>query len=70
MAKQKQHVFSARTTEEGLRQLNDLRKERAIGWDDLIIDAVCAPLRAGQAGDGAAEGLQAGKEGRGKEEWR
>jgi hypothetical protein len=42
MAKEKQHVFSARTTEEGLRLLNGLRKERNVGWDDLVIDAVCA----------------------------
>jgi hypothetical protein len=42
MAKQKQHVFSARTTEEGLRLLNGLRKERNIGWDELVVDAVCA----------------------------
>jgi hypothetical protein len=42
MEKQKQHVFSARTTEEGLRLLNGLRKARNIGWDDLVIDAVCA----------------------------
>ena len=41
MTKQKQYVFSARTTEEGLRLLNGLRKERGIGWDDLVIDAVC-----------------------------
>lgn len=42
MAKEKHHVFSARTTEEGLRILNDLRKERNVGWDGLVIDAVCA----------------------------
>ena len=42
MAKAKQYVFSARTTEEGLRQLNRLKAERGIGWDDLVIDAVCA----------------------------
>jgi len=42
MAKAKHHVFSARTTEEGLRLLNGIRKERDIGWDDLVIDAVCA----------------------------
>jgi len=41
MAKQKHHVFSARTTEEGLRLLNGLRRERKVGWDDLVIDAVC-----------------------------
>jgi hypothetical protein len=42
MAKEKQYVFSARTTEEGLRLLNGLRKEHNVGWDDLVIDAVCA----------------------------
>ena len=42
MAKQKHHVFSARTTEEGLRLLNGHEgRERDIGWDDLVIDAVC-----------------------------
>ena len=42
MAKAKHYVFSARTTEEGLRQLNNIRKERGVGWDELVIDAVCA----------------------------
>ncbi len=42
MAKARHYVFSARTTEEGLRRLNDLRKERNVGWDGLVIDAVCA----------------------------
>ena len=42
MAKQKQYVFSARTTEKGLRRLNELKEQRGIGWDDLVIDAVCA----------------------------
>jgi hypothetical protein len=42
MAKQKHYVFSARTTEEGLRLLNGIREERKIGWDKLVIDAVCA----------------------------
>ncbi len=42
MARQKQHVFSARTTEEGLKVLNQLKTERSIGWDELVIDAVCA----------------------------
>jgi hypothetical protein len=42
MAKEKQYVFSARTTEEGLRRLNELRKERGIGWDELVVDAICA----------------------------
>ncbi len=38
---EKHYVFSARTTEEGLRLLNQLRSERKIGWDELVIDAVC-----------------------------
>ena len=42
MAKEKQYVFSARTTEEGLRQLNELKARLGISWDDLVIDAVCA----------------------------
>jgi hypothetical protein len=42
MAKAKQYVFSARTTEEGLRLLNGVRRERGVGWDDLVIDAVNA----------------------------
>ncbi len=42
MAKEKHHVFSARTTEEGLEVLNQLKEERGIGWDELVIDAVCA----------------------------
>jgi hypothetical protein len=41
MAKEKHHVFSARTTEEGLRLLNGVREERKIGWDELVVDAVC-----------------------------
>ncbi len=42
MAKQKQHVFSARTTEDGLRRLNELKTRLGVSWDDLVIDAVCA----------------------------
>ncbi len=42
MAKQKQHVFSARTTEEGLRKLNELKGELRVSWDELVIDAVCS----------------------------
>ncbi len=42
MAKEKQHVFSARTTEEGLRRLNELKAEKGVSGDDLVIDAVCA----------------------------
>jgi len=42
MAGEKHHVFSARTTEEGLRLLNELRAKLGIGWDELVVDAVCA----------------------------
>jgi hypothetical protein len=45
MAKEKrerQHVFSARTTEQGLRALNDVKARLGIGWDALVIDAVSA----------------------------
>jgi hypothetical protein len=41
MAKEKQHVFSARTTEEGLSLLNGVKARLNIGWDELVIDAVC-----------------------------
>jgi len=42
MQKEKQHVFSARTTEDGLKMLNDLKKRLGVSWDDLVIDAVNA----------------------------
>lgn len=42
MAKEKQHVFSARTTEAGLERLNELRKELKVGWDELVVEAVSA----------------------------
>ena len=38
----KHYVFSARTTEEGLRRLNEIKRERGTNWDDLVIDAVAA----------------------------
>ncbi len=40
--KGKQYVFSARTTEEGLKRLGELRQERRMGWDELVIEAMCA----------------------------
>jgi hypothetical protein len=42
MAKEKHYIFSARTTEEGLRQLGELKAKLNVGCDDLVIDAVCA----------------------------
>ncbi len=41
MAKEKQYVFSARTTEEGLGLLNKLKANLGIGWDELVVEAVC-----------------------------
>lgn len=42
MAKEKQYVFSARTTEEGLKALNEVKARLSMGWDDLVIEAVSA----------------------------
>jgi hypothetical protein len=42
MPNNKHYVFSARTTEAGLRALNQLRQEKGIGWDELVVDAICA----------------------------
>jgi hypothetical protein len=42
MPREKQYVFSARTTEEGLKRLNELKAEKGISWDELVIEAVCA----------------------------
>jgi hypothetical protein len=41
MAKTKQYVFSARTTDEGLKQLNELKGKLHIGWDEIVIDGMC-----------------------------
>ncbi len=41
MSKAKQYVFSARTTEEGLRWLNELKSKLNIDWDELVIDGMC-----------------------------
>ena len=49
MAKEKQYVFSARTTEKGLRILNDLKARLGISWDELVIDSVCAHHRLDRA---------------------
>ena len=42
MPREKQHVFSARTTEGGLKTLNELKARLGCSWDDLVIDAVNA----------------------------
>jgi len=42
MGDKKRHfVFSARTTEEGLRILNELKDKLDMGWDEFVIDAMC-----------------------------
>lgn len=42
MANSKQYVFSARTTEEGLRILYELKAQKGVTWDELIVEAMCA----------------------------
>ena len=42
MAKVRHYIFSARTTEDGLKTLNGLKAKLGVGWDDLVVDAVCA----------------------------
>jgi len=42
MPREKQHVFSARTTEEGLKALSGLKARLGVSWDGLVIDAVNA----------------------------
>ena len=49
MAKVKQYVFSARTTEEGLKQLNELKTKLGIGWDEMVIDRVCVHYNLNKA---------------------
>jgi hypothetical protein len=41
MPREKQHVFSARTTEEGLRVLNAKKAELGVNWDEMVVDAMC-----------------------------
>lgn len=41
MPKGKHYVFSARTTEEGLRILNRLKADLRLAWGELVLDAVC-----------------------------
>ncbi|MFC1905222.1 hypothetical protein ACFLXL_00240 [Chloroflexota bacterium] len=36
----KHHVFSARTTEQGLKTLNQVKLERGLSWDELVVDAI------------------------------
>ena len=36
----KHYVFSARTTEEGLKRLNQIKASLDVSWDDLVVDAL------------------------------
>ena len=38
---EKHYVFSARTTQQGLAALNELKVKLGVGWDELVIEAVC-----------------------------
>jgi len=40
MAREKQHVFSARTTEQGLKALNETKGRLKLSWDELVVEAV------------------------------
>jgi len=40
--KHEHHVFSARTTREGLKLLRRIRFERNLSWHDVVLHAVCA----------------------------
>ena len=42
MARDKQHVFSARTTEQGLKALNETKGRLKLSWDEMVIEAVSA----------------------------
>lgn len=42
MAKEKQHMFSARTTEEGLKAVNEVKDGLKVSWDEMVIEAVSA----------------------------
>ena len=41
MSEKKHYVFSARTTQAGLMELNELKKKLNIGWDDFVVEAMC-----------------------------
>lgn len=42
MTKVKQYVFSARTTEEGLKRLGVEKVKLGVNWDELVVEAVSA----------------------------
>jgi hypothetical protein len=71
MPRDKQYVFSARTTKEGLKALNGLKARLGVSWDGLVIDAVNAhygvdvpkPPRAEKAAKAKGKGRKAKAEG-------
>jgi len=40
MAREKQFVFSARTTEQGLQMLGEVKAKLGVGWYELVVEAV------------------------------
>ena len=42
MARENQYVFSAMTMKEGLKAFSEVKANLNIGWDELVIDAMCA----------------------------
>jgi len=57
MPREKQYVFSARTTKEGLKILNRLKARLGVNWDSLVIDAVNAHYGVDVPKPPKAEGL-------------
>jgi regulator of protease activity HflC (stomatin/prohibitin superfamily) len=46
---EKHYVYSSRTTERGLKILNELKDRLGVTWDGLITDAVCAHYKLDRA---------------------
>ncbi len=51
MAREKRYVFSARTTEEGLKALNEVKARLQVGWDELGHRGSQRSLQCRQGGD-------------------
>jgi hypothetical protein len=49
MAKVKQYVFSARTTEEGLKRLSEVKSKAGVGWDEFVIEGMCGYYKLDKA---------------------
>ena len=49
IAKAKQFVFNARTTETGLKELNEVKSKMELGWDEFVIDGMCGHYKLDKA---------------------